>query len=141
MDTVTMAEESPMSSEGLARNAYLAMLGAVGMLWDGWDDTVNRLVERGEELQGELQSRAQEARWENMRASSRMGDSLQMVTRALRDQLDIPSKSEIDAMNVKLNILLRKLDDLALRTETATGAPEVPVAPPPEESPGSSDVT
>jgi hypothetical protein len=141
MDTVTMAEESPMSSEGLARNAYLAMLGAVGMLWDGWDDTVNRLVEGGEELQGELQSRAQEARWENMRASSRMGDSLQMVTRALRDQLDIPSKSEIDAMNVKLNILLRKLDDLALRTETATGAPEVPVAPPPEESPGSSDVT
>lgn len=141
MDTVTMAEESPMSSEGLARNAYLAMLGAVGMLWDGWDDTVSRLVERGEELQGELQSRAQEARWENMRASSRMGDSVQMVTRALRDQLDIPSKSEIDAMNVKLNILLRKLDDLALRTETATGAPEVPVAPPPEESPGSSDVT
>jgi polyhydroxyalkanoate synthesis regulator phasin len=141
MDTVTMAEESPMSSEGLARNAYLAMLGAVGMLWDGWDDTVNRLVERGEELQGELQSRAQEARWENMRASSRMGDSLQMVTRALRDQLDIPSKSEIDAMNVKLNILLRKLDDLALRTETTTDAPEVPVAPPPEESPGSSDVT
>lgn len=141
MDTVTMAEESPMSSEGLARNAYLAMLGAVGMLWDGWDDTVSRLVERGEEFQGELQSRAQEARWENMRASSRMGDSVQMVTRALRDQLDIPSKSEIDAMNVKLNILLRKLDDLALRTETATGAPEVPVAPPPEESPGSSDVT
>jgi hypothetical protein len=108
------------------------------MVWDGWDDTVNRLVQRGEELQGELQSKAQDARWESMRPANRVGDSVHMLSRTIRDQLDIPSKSEIDAMNVKLNILMRKLDDLAMRTESGTGAPDVPVAPPPE---GSDEVT
>lgn len=134
VDTMQMPDETDVSNEGLARSVYLAMLGAVGMVWDGWDDTVNRLVQRGEELQGELQSKAQDARWESMRPANRMGDSVQMLSRTIRDQLDIPSKSEIDAMNVKLNIVMRKLDDLAMRTEPTTGAPEVPVAPPPEDS-------
>jgi polyhydroxyalkanoate synthesis regulator phasin len=133
VDTL-MPDETTMSNEGLARSVYLAMLGAVGMVWDGWDDTVNRLVQRGEELQGELQSKAQDARWESMRPANRVGDSVHMLSRTIRDQLDIPSKSEIDAMNVKLNILMRKLDDLAMRTESGTGAPDVPVAPPPEDS-------
>ncbi len=133
-DTMQMPDDSTMSNEGLARNVYLAMLGAVGMVWDGWDDTVNRLVQRGEELQGELQSKAQDAHWESMRPANRVGDSVHMLSRNIRDQLDIPSKSEIDAMNVKLNILMRKLDDLAMRTGSGTGTPEVQAAPPPEDS-------
>lgn len=129
------------SNEGVARSMYLAMLGAVGMVWDGWDDTVNRLIQRGEELQGELQSRAQESRWESMRSPSRVSDSMQMLSRTLRDQLDIPSKAELDAMNVKLNILLRKMDDLAMRSGGGAGAPDVPVAPPPQEPSGSDEIT
>jgi hypothetical protein len=139
VETVSVTDET--GNEGLARNMYLAMLGAIGIFWDGWDDTVNRLVRRGEELQGELQSRAQDAHWETMRPSARMGDSVQMLSRTIRDQLDIPSKSEIDAMNVKLNILMRKLDDLAMRSASGPGAPEVPVAPPPEQSVGTDEIT
>jgi hypothetical protein len=66
-----------------------------------------------------------------------MGDSLQMLSRTVRDQLDIPSKSELDAMNVKLNILLRKLDDLAMRAESGAGAPVAP----PQEPTGSEEIT
>lgn len=134
VDTLEMPDDMTMSNEGVARSVYLAMLGAVGLVWDSWDDTVNRLVQRGEELQGELQSKAQDARWETMRPSARVGDSVQMLSRSIRDQLDMPSKSEIDAMNVKLNILMRKLDDLSMRTEPGAGAPDVPVAPPASDS-------
>jgi polyhydroxyalkanoate synthesis regulator phasin len=141
VETVRMTDDTGMSNEGLARSMYLAALGAIGMVWDGWDDTVNRLVQRGEELQGELQSKAQDARWESMRPSTRMGDSIQMLSRSIRDQLDIPSKGELDAMNVKLNILLRKLDDLAMRTEASGGAPDVPVAPPPGMSASADEIT
>lgn len=140
VDSVQMTDDTSPGNEGLARSMYLAMLGAVGMVWDGWDDTVNRLIQRGEELQGELQSKAQDARWESMRSQNRMSDSIQMLSRTLRDQLDIPSKGELDAMNVKLNILLRKMDDLAMRTESGAGAPDVPVAPP-QESAGSDEIT
>jgi hypothetical protein len=76
-----------------------------------------------------------------MRPSTRMGDSIQMLSRSIRDQLDIPSKGELDAMNVKLNILLRKLDDLAMRTEASGGAPDVPVAPPPGMSASADEIT
>jgi polyhydroxyalkanoate synthesis regulator phasin len=131
METIRSVDDRSHSNEGMTRSIYLAMLGAVAMAYDGLDETVERLIRRGEELQGDLQGKAQEVSWDAMTRPAKVGESVQMVGRALRDQLDIPSKTEIDAMNVKLNILMRKLDDLTMRSaEVAASAPDEPVTPP-----------
>jgi hypothetical protein len=53
------------------------------------------------------------------------------------DSLNVPSKTDVDTINVKLNILTRKLDDLQMgRAPGApSGQPDIGATTPPEPPP------
>jgi hypothetical protein len=62
---------------------------------------------------------------------------------AFLDTLNVPSKADVDTINVKLNILTRKLDSLQMQEverETAPPPPSVPPVPPFRPEPGESDL-
>ncbi|HZU11277.1 MAG TPA: phasin family protein [Chloroflexota bacterium] len=122
-----IGEGSARSSDNPARKLFLAWLGAMATAYDTTEDTFERFVRRGEQVQDELEHRTQDVTGGAESANMRMRDSIQMLSQTIRDQLNVPSKTEIDAINVKLNIVLRKLDDLSMaQTMGVTPPPEPP---------------
>lgn len=122
-------------SERMGKRLFLAWLGAMATAYDAAEDTFDQFVRRGEEVQEEFQGRRQEMQG-GADSSARVRDSMRSVIHSLRSELDVPSKSEVDAINVKLNVVLRKLDDLTMESATppASGQPEAPFNPiPPTE--------
>lgn len=122
--TATSAEED----DNPIRKLFLAWLGAMATAYDASEQTFDQFVQRGRRVQDEVREKANDVRAEAPSPTIRTGDSFQMLMTAVRDQLNIPSKTELDAVNVKLNIILRKLDDLAL-SEEGPEAPDVPEPP------------
>ena len=119
-----------------ARRAFLAGIGAVALARDNAQETLDRLVVRGEQVQHEWQDRAERVQRQNAGARGRMRDSFRAAMDAFLDAVNVPNKSDVDTINVKLNILSRKLDDLQVphvHTETP-GQPDIgsPATPPPD---------
>lgn len=117
-------------AEGAARKVVLAGIGAVAVACDTADETFNRFADRGARVQADLQERVDEARQQNQGARTRFSDYLRNGMDVFLNTLNVPSKGDIDTINVKLNILSRKLDDIQmenLRQESV--APEMPPGP------------
>jgi poly(hydroxyalkanoate) granule-associated protein len=125
-------------AEETARRMMLAGLGAVAMAVDAAEDTFDRLVDRGERVQSELEERAREARRGRLMRRSRLGNAFRNAMDAFLDTLAVPNKADIDTINVKLNILTRKIDDLQMdeamtreaRAGSASSVPTPDSAPP-----------
>lgn len=125
-------------TEGIARRWVLANIGAVAAACDWATGTYDRFVQRGERVQSEWQDRADELRQQNMGARGRVGDYVRGTMDTFLNTLNVPSKADIDTINVKLNIMSRKLDDMQMdRVRTSGGGPTertpgVTPAPPPD---------
>lgn len=134
-DPVERAEES-------VKRVMLAGLGAAALAVDTAEDTFDRLVDRGQQVQDDLEERAREARQGRGRRRGRLGYAFRNAMDAFLDGLSIPNKADVDTINVKLNILSRKLDDLqmegvAAREDNPPGMPTPASGPPtPDEEMG-----
>jgi polyhydroxyalkanoate synthesis regulator phasin len=114
-------------TEDTARQLFYAWLGALATAYDTAEDRYDQFVRRGREVTEEWQNRSDDARRASSRTSGRVRDSFRMMMDGVMSGMNMPTKSEVDAMNVKLNILMRKLDDLAMReTISRPGQPEAP---------------
>jgi polyhydroxyalkanoate synthesis regulator phasin len=120
-------------AEGTVRRFVLAGIGAMATACDTAGQTYDRFVDRGAQVQTDLQERADEVRQRNLGARSRMGDYIRGAMDAFLNTVNVPSKGDVDTINVKLNILSRKLDDLQMeRVRPARVEPEEePPSPPP----------
>lgn len=112
-------------TEGMIRRLFLAGVGAAAVALDTAEERYAEFVRRGEQVQQEMQERSRETRQRNMGAGSRVADSFRTGMDSILNGLNLPSKTDVDTMNVKLNILTRKLDDLQMEqsrrgTETVT---------------------
>lgn len=116
-------------SETAARRFVLAGIGALASLCDTAAQQYDQFVTRGQRVQDRWQDRADEVRRQNAGARDRVQDSFRSAMDTFLNSLNIPSKSDVDALNVKLSVLSRKLDDLQT-DRMASGGP-VPESPPP----------
>ena len=121
-------------AEGAARKVVLAGIGAVASACDTAEETFNRFADRGAQVQAGFQERVDEAREQNQGARTRFSDYVRNGMDVFLNTLNVPSKGDIDTINVKLNILSRKLDDIQmenLRQESAAAdvTPKTPPGP------------
>ncbi|MGI8824108.1 MAG: phasin family protein [Chloroflexota bacterium] len=113
-----------------ARRVVLAGIGAVAMAADMADETFDRLVERGQKVQSELKGRVDDTRHQNAGARERVQEYYRSAVDACLDRVNLPSKGDLETINVKLNVVSRKLDDLHMRAAQSGGIePEPPVVP------------
>ncbi len=126
-------------TEGPARRFVLAGIGAAAAACDAAADRFDEFVNRGRQVRADWQDKADEVRRQNVGAQGRVRDSFRSAMDVFLDSLNIPSKADMDTINVKLNILSRKLDDLQMERvrESSSGSPE----PPPPSTPPPKDLS
>ncbi len=96
----------------VTRKVLLASIGAVALTQDEIEKFVDKLVERGElaEKDGKklvrevMDKRQKEAKSTNEEMSKRVEDIL--------DRLNVPTKSDIEALGDKIAVLSKKVDEL-----------------------------
>jgi polyhydroxyalkanoate synthesis regulator phasin len=104
------------------RRFLMAGIGAVATLIDNAGETFDQLADRGERVSRELNERVEDARHQNAGASDRVRDYARSGANSVMDTLGVPNKGDVDTINVKLNILSRKLDELQM-SRVATDEP------------------
>lgn len=130
--------------DGPAKRAGLAGLGAVATACDVANETYDRFVHRGSQAQEDLRRRFDDARLQSMGNRSRLGDTFRSLMNTFLDGINVPNKADVDVINSKLNIVLRKFDDLQMdavqqATHPASAAtPDVEVAV--DETPGAAGI-
>jgi len=123
---------STRRAEGVARRATLAWLGAAATACDLANNTYEQFVNRGEQARAAARRRAEEARQRNAGTRDRAEDFVRTGMNVVLDNLQVPNKADVDTINVKLNILTRKIDDLQMQQtfEAERFTPEPPLTPP-----------
>lgn len=124
------ADRAADRGQGLASKAVLAGIGAVATACDTAEGTFDRFVNRGQRLQEEWQDRASEIRQQNVGTTGRMRSYFRSAMDAFLDSVNVPNKADVDTINVKLNILMRKMDDIQIdgireRAEASEPAPTI----------------
>ena len=132
-DTVTESEEVTREPGSIAERVMLASIGVVASACDTAEERFDRFVNRGQQARDDLQSRSEDVRRQNWRARNRARDYFRGAMDMVLDTFNVPSRTDVDTINVKLNILTRKLDDLQIQpSDRAAGTPaSPPVAPEP----------
>jgi poly(hydroxyalkanoate) granule-associated protein len=132
-DGQTAPDESLDQAEGPARRLVLAGIGAAASMADAAADRFDEFVNRGRQVRDEWQGKADEVRRRNVSTRGRVQESFRTAMDVFLDSLNIPSKGDMDTINVKLNILSRKLDDLQMERVrgTSAGAAKAPTPPTP----------
>lgn len=93
------------------KRVALASLGAVAVATEASDEVFHTLLKKGEEARDEARREIREAR---LRAAERRAESQTFVQNrvdSLLNHVNLASKGDVDALNAKLNIITRKLDE------------------------------
>jgi poly(hydroxyalkanoate) granule-associated protein len=121
-EQIEITEETPDSGNALLsglRRVLMAGIGAVALTQEQMEDFVGRLVERGEIADSDarnLISDVLERRKRIVQGGTRKAeDEFDRRIESFLSRLNIPSKSEIDALSSKITELSRKVDELNLR--------------------------
>ena len=101
--------ESPLEP---LHKAMLAYVGAVAMGLDAFDKVTSRLIERGELVERDAQKMWRQFAKEFQRRQKRAERGIGKEMEDMRDAMDIPSKSDIDALGQKIAELSTKVDAL-----------------------------
>lgn len=121
MTEVMVVEEEVVEEEvnpvlDVAHKSFLVGIGVVAYMQDGVVKLVNRLVEQGEDVEEnsrKVLQRFQERRRE--RAHDAEVEADQHVEELLA-RMDIPTRADIQALNKKITLLSKKVDELAKAT-------------------------
>lgn len=95
-----------------ARRLLLASIGAMALAQDEAQEFIDRLVERGEiaEQEGKdlmremIEKRRERRRETKVRFNQRVEEAV--------EQLNVPTKDDIEALSAKITALSKKIDDL-----------------------------
>ena len=102
-----VAEETNKMQEALHR-VMLATVGAIGLVQDELEHLVNKAVERGEVAEKEARKTVHEV-------TEKRKDTEKEVDKRFEDmlvKLNIPTKSDINALNDKIADLAKKVESL-----------------------------
>jgi poly(hydroxyalkanoate) granule-associated protein len=115
------AEEKSNPFMEATRNVLLAGVGVVTLAQDEAEKFVNRLVERGELAERDGRSLLDDLKERRRRNVRRTEERLDQRLEDLLNKLNVPSKSDIDALSAKLNELTQKIDKLSQANRSTTG--------------------
>ncbi len=92
-----------------SRKVLLAGIGAVALAQDEIEDFVNRLVERGEIAEKDARKLIREVTDKRRKSAEH---ELDKRLEDLLEQLNVPSKTDIDALGHKITALTHKVEEL-----------------------------
>lgn len=103
--------EEPSILESL-RRVLLASVGVVALTIEEIGELVDKLVERGEIAEQEGKKLVTEIKEKRKKKTDEAEDLASSRMRELMDKMDIPTKSDIDALSAKIATLSKKVDEL-----------------------------
>ena len=109
-------ESGPNPLLEMTRKILYASIGAVALTQEEVEKFVNKLIERGEIAEQDGRKLIKDIMDKRRKKGEEVqADAQQQVNGRMKDILDrmnIPSKSDIDALNEKITILTEKIDEL-----------------------------
>jgi polyhydroxyalkanoate synthesis regulator phasin len=93
----------------IARKVVLAGFGAVGLAQDELEEFVNRLVERGEIAEKDARKLMREV---TEKRRTRAGKVIDKRLDEVLERMNVPSKTDIDALGHQITALTHKVEEL-----------------------------
>lgn len=104
------AERSPLYEA--TRKVLLASIGAMALAQDELEQFVNKMVERGQIAEKEGKKLVREAMDKRRKETKKAEGELDRRMEELLARMNVPSKSDIDALSAKISALTKKVDEL-----------------------------
>ncbi len=96
----------------LLRKALLATLGAAVIAQEEIETLINKLIERGEIAEKDGKKLMHEMMEKRKKQTKSVEDGVNKNLKDVLDRMNIPTKSDIDTLSVKISNLSKKIDDL-----------------------------
>jgi polyhydroxyalkanoate synthesis regulator phasin len=103
-------ERSPLLEA--ARKVLLASMGAMALAQEELEDFVSKLVERGEIAEKDGKKLVREMMEKRKKEAKRAEGEMDKRIEELLDRMNVPSKSDIEALSAKITALTKKVDEL-----------------------------
>jgi poly(hydroxyalkanoate) granule-associated protein len=112
-----MAEEAAEETERsplfeAARRVLLASMGAMALAQEEMEDFVSKLVERGEIAEKDGKKLVREMMDKRKKEAKKAESEVDKRIEELLDRMNVPSKSDIEALSAKITALTKKVDEL-----------------------------
>jgi len=95
-----------------ARKVVLASIGAVALAQEEVEDFVNKLVERGEIAEKDGKKLIRETMEKRKKEAKKAEDQLDKRMEEIMDHMNVPTKSDIEALSAKISALTKKVEEL-----------------------------
>ncbi len=94
------------------RKVLLASIGAVALAQEEIEAFVNKLVERGEIAEKDGKKLVRDVMEKRKKEAKKAEDELDKRIEDLLDRMNVPTKSDIEALSAKITALSKKVDEL-----------------------------
>ena len=94
------------------RKVVLASFGAVALAQEELEQFINKLVERGEIAEKDGKKLVREAMDKRKKETKKAESELDKRIEELLARMNVPSKTDIDALSAKITALTKKVDEL-----------------------------
>jgi poly(hydroxyalkanoate) granule-associated protein len=95
-----------------ARKVLLAGVGAMALAQDEVEEFVNRLVERGGIAEKDGKKLVREMMDRRRKEAQKAEDQMDKRVKDLLDRMNVPTKSDIEALSAKITALTKKVEEL-----------------------------
>jgi polyhydroxyalkanoate synthesis regulator phasin len=107
---VEEVERSPLVEA--ARKVLLAGIGAVALAQEEVEDFVSKLVERGEIAEKDGKKLVRDVMEKRKREAKKAEEGLDKRIEEILARMNVPSKTDIEALGAKITALTKKVDEL-----------------------------
>jgi poly(hydroxyalkanoate) granule-associated protein len=105
-------EKAQSQMAELLRRVMLATMGAAVIAQEEVEALINRLIERGEIAEKDGKKLMHEMMDKRKSKSSQVQDEINKNITDVLERMNIPTRTDIDALSQKINGLSKKIDDL-----------------------------
>ncbi len=115
---VEIVVEEPVEGEErnpfmeMTRKVLLASIGAVALAQEEVEHFVNKLVERGELAEQDGKKLVRDVMEKRKKEAKKAEDEVDKRLEELLARMNVPTKSDIDALSAKITALTKKVDEL-----------------------------
>lgn len=107
-----IAEEERNPFVEITRKVLLASIGAVAIAQEELEAFVNKLVERGEIAEQDGKKLVRDVMEKRKKDAQKAEDELDKRMEEILDRMNVPTKSDIEALSAKITALTKKVDEL-----------------------------